>query len=105
MENEMKNFLKANKLTQDRLAAFLGVSGPFINKIATGKSSLPHLQWEKIKANGEWDSSMLTEPTAPAQEYGESRPKPDQAGRLIGLLEKKDEQIDRLLGIIEQLSK
>ena len=100
----MKAFLKANKLTQEALAAFLGVSGPFVNKIATGKSSLPYVQWAKIRAREDWDSSMLSEPTAPAQEYGESRPKPDQAGRLIGLLEKKDEQIDRLLGIIEKLS-
>ena len=104
MENELKNFLKVNKLTQERLAAFLGVSGPFINKIATGKSSLPHHQWEKIRGKEEWDSSMLTEPTAQI-EPGEQRPRADMQGRLVGLLEKKDEQIDRLLGIIEQLSK
>ena len=105
MDNEMKQFLKTNRLTQDVLGTFLGVTAQYINRIATGRTALPHHQWARIRAHEEWDSSMLSEPTAPAQEYGESRPKPDQAGRLIGLLEKKDEQIDRLLGIIEQLSK
>ena len=105
MDTEIRSFLRTNKITQEALARFLEVSGAFVNRIATGKASLPHHQWARIRAHEEWDSSMLTEPTAPAQEYGESRPKPDQAGRLIGLLEKKDEQIDRLLGIIEQLSK
>ena len=100
----MRMFLKKNKLKQEELAQYLGVSAQYVNRMAVGRASIPHAAWEKLRENSEWDSSMLTEPTAQI-EPGEQRPRADMQGRLVGLLEKKDEQIDRLLGIIEQLSK
>lgn len=99
----MRNFLKTNKLTQEALAQALGISSQYVNRMAVGRAEVPHHVWARIRQNSDWDSSMLSEPTAPAPD-GEARPRADQAGRLIGLLEKKDEQIDRLLGIIEKLS-
>ena len=54
---DIKAFRKRNKITQTELAAFLGVSQPFLSQVENGGSPLPSECLEKILANDEWDSS------------------------------------------------
>ena len=60
----MKNFykfLEVNNLKRKDLAAYLGVSGPFITQICKGERDLPAEKLAQIKQNPYgWDTSMLT---------------------------------------------
>lgn len=54
---DIKAFRKRNKITQKELAAYLGVSQPFLSQVENGGSPLPSECLERILANAEWDSS------------------------------------------------
>jgi transcriptional regulator with XRE-family HTH domain len=53
----LRLFRKANKLTQDDVADYLGVSKAFISQVETGKVSLPDTQYLKIIQNRDWSVS------------------------------------------------
>lgn len=52
-------FLSVNGLKKKDIAAFLGVSNAFITQLCNGTRTLPADKLALIKANEEWDSSML----------------------------------------------
>lgn len=52
-------FLSVNGLKKKDIAAFLGVSNAFITQLCNGTRTLPADKLALIKANNEWDSSML----------------------------------------------
>lgn len=56
---DIKAFRKKNNLTQADLAAYLGVSQPFLSQIEKGSSPLPAEYLEMILSHPEWDVSML----------------------------------------------
>ncbi|MBQ9660733.1 MAG: helix-turn-helix transcriptional regulator [Bacteroidales bacterium] len=59
---DLKEFRKANGLTQAQLGEFLGMKKSFISKIENGKEKLPPLKFRKLLDNDQgWDVSMLTE--------------------------------------------
>lgn len=53
-------FLSVNKLKKKEIAAYLGVSNAFITQLCNGSRTLPADKLALIKANEEWDTSMLT---------------------------------------------
>ena len=55
-----KLFLAQNGLKQIDIARYLGVSKPFISKIASGKELLPKHHLQKLMDNPDWDTSSLT---------------------------------------------
>ena len=52
-------FLSINGLKKKDIAAYLGVSNAFITQICAGARRLPADKLTLIKANSDWDSSML----------------------------------------------
>lgn len=71
---DLKGFRKANKLTQEQVADYLGIKKPFICKIETGREAFPEKHLQKLLGNPHgWDTSLLlnvsetlhTEPTEP----------------------------------------
>ena len=50
----LRLFRKANKLTQDAVADYLGVTKGFISPVETGKSSLPEDKLQKLLDNPQW---------------------------------------------------
>lgn len=50
----LRLFRKANKLTQDAVADYLGVTKGFISQVETGKSSLPEDKLQKLLDNPQW---------------------------------------------------
>lgn len=57
---DLKAFRKANKLTQEQVAEYLGIKKPFICKIETGRESFPEKHLRKLLANPHgWDISAL----------------------------------------------
>lgn len=62
---DLKAFRKANKLTQQDIAEYLGVGKTFICQIETGKNQLPKKQLERLLSNTRgWDVTLLSEPIA-----------------------------------------
>ena len=60
MENfDIKAFRRKNNIKQTELAAYLGVSQPFLSQVENGCSPLPSEYLEKIKSNPAWDSSII----------------------------------------------
>lgn len=57
----LRSFRKANKLTQEDVARYLGVGQGFISQIEKGSRPLPEDAAQKIKSNPEWDSTTLME--------------------------------------------
>lgn len=64
---DLKAFRKANSITQNDLAAFMGVGQGFISQIEKGDRPLPKEYISKLLANEfGWDTSMLQgEPSQP----------------------------------------
>lgn len=59
---DLKAFRKANKLTQEQVASYLGVKKPFICQIETGRNLLPRKHLESLLSNDEgWDVSLLSD--------------------------------------------
>lgn len=56
---DLKEFRKYNRLNQQELADYLGVSRGFISLVETNASKLPQSKLAMILANTEWDTSML----------------------------------------------
>lgn len=66
---DLKTFRKVNGLTQMNVAAFLGVSAPFITKVERGDNKLPDDKLNKLLSNDRgWDTSMLTGDVTEADE-------------------------------------
>jgi transcriptional regulator with XRE-family HTH domain len=59
---DLKAFRKANKLTQEQVADYLGIKKPFICKIETGRESFPEKHLRKLLGNPHgWDITHLAE--------------------------------------------
>lgn len=59
---DIKAFRKANKLTQDELATYLGTGKSFISLVENGRCALPDAKFSMILNNSEgWDISMFEE--------------------------------------------
>ena len=50
----LRLFRKANGITQDAVAEYLGVTKGFISQVETGKSSLPEDKLQKLLDNPQW---------------------------------------------------
>lgn len=60
---DLKEFRKANKLTQQQVADYLGIKKPFICKIETGRERLPSKHLQKLIDNPYgWVTEMLMKP-------------------------------------------
>lgn len=103
---DLKAFRKANKIDRAELAAFLGVSGPFISHIETGRSKMPERCVELLQNNDRgWvvpDGSAVAEPVPT---YGQTAQNwPAIVADLSAKIGEQNAQIDRLLTIVEQLT-
>ncbi|WP_418981747.1 LexA family transcriptional regulator [Alistipes sp.] len=58
--SDLKEFRKANGVTQVEAARYLGCTQGFISQIEQGMRPVPEEFVKKILANPEWDGSMLT---------------------------------------------
>ena len=58
---DLRLFRKANGLTQDALAEYLGVSKQFISNVETGRAPMPKDKMEKLLTNPEWSMEKYTE--------------------------------------------
>ena len=59
---DLKAFRKANKLTQEQVAEYLGIKKPFICKIETGREAFPDKHLQKLLDNAfGWDVSSLVD--------------------------------------------
>ena len=105
-------FRRLNRLTQDELAAFLGVTRSFVSQVENGRVDLPFEQRQRLLENDRgWDVTPLVESTVVgdgnAVNNGRDQVVSPDAGLVAALREaqaqnaKSQEQIDRLLGIIE----
>lgn len=57
---DIKGFRKANNLTQQAVADYLGIKKAFVCQIETGRHSLPSKHLEKLLNNTEgWDTTLL----------------------------------------------
>ena len=114
--NRVTLFRRLNKLTQDDLASFLGVTRSFVSQIENGRVDLPFGLRQRILENDcGWDISPLVESTVVGDgnvvNAGRDQVVSPDPGLVAALREaqaqnaKSQEQIDRLLGIIEGLQK
>lgn len=105
-------FRRLNRLTQDELAAFLGVTRSFVSQVENGRVDLPFEQRQRLLENDRgWDVTPLVDSTVVgdgnAVNNGRDQVVSPDAGLVAALREaqaqnaKSQEQIDRLLGIIE----
>ena len=65
-----EEFIHTNNLKKGELASFLGVSPAFITQLIQGTRKLPESKLALIKARGEWDYSMLSNPGADLPDVG-----------------------------------
>ena len=112
-----KAFRKANHITQEDMADFLGVKRAFISQIENGYVDLPEDRLFQILNNDKgWDVTLLQESPVVNGDGNNVNNGRDQvvspdSGLLAALREaqsqtsKSQEQIDRLLGIIETFTK
>ena len=124
----LRLFRKANGITQDAVAEYLGVTKGFISQVENGRVALPEEKIAKLLQNDRgWsfedykkmavallaaeipaqevekrDVILKLPDMPPAQHYHIS---PEEVESLKEQLRKKDEQIDRLLAIIESYGK
>lgn len=105
-------FRRLNKLTQEELGDFLGVSKSFVSQIENGRVDLPYEQRQRLLENDRgWDVTPLVGPVS-VQGDGNTVAGRDQtisadAGLVAALRDaqaqnaKSQQHIDRLLAIIE----
>jgi len=124
----LRLFRKANGITQDAVAEYLGVTKGFISQVENGKSTLPEEKIVKLLQNDRgWsfedyrkmavalmtvevpaqktetrDVVLKLPDTPPVQHYHITA---EELESLKEQIRKKDEQIDRLLAIIESYGK
>ena len=108
--DSLTTFRRLNKLTQEELAAFLGVSKSFVSQIENGRVDLPFEQRQRILQNDRgWDITLVS---VSVQGDGNTVAGRDQtisadAGLVAALRDaqaqnaKSQQHIDRLLAIIE----
>ena len=109
--DSLTTFRRLNKLTQEELAAFLGVSKSFVSQIENGRVDLPFEQRQRIlQTDRGWDITPLV--SVSVQGDGNTVAGRDQmisadAGLVAALRDaqaqnaKSQQHIDRLLAIIE----
>lgn len=57
---ELRNFRKANNLTQEQLGEYLGIKKSFISRVENGQVALPADKFTKLLENDRgWDTSAL----------------------------------------------
>ena len=91
------------------MAAFFGVSEPFISQIENGRSKLPESKADLLINNdrgwlvvGVDNNNKVAEPQAP---YGQTAQNwPSIVADLSAKIGEQNSQIDRLLSIVEQLT-
>lgn len=100
---DFETFISFNDIKKKDIAAFLGVSNAFITQLCAGERALPKEKYALIKANENWNTSMLEReyPEAPQKENKQEEPLLVQS--LLDLLKTKDEQITKLLDIIASM--
>lgn len=103
---DLKAFRKANKLGQNELADYLGISAVFVSHIENGRSKLPEYIAERLTNNDRgWvvpDGSAVAEPVPT---YGQTAQNwPAIVADLSAKIGEQNAQIDRLLTIVEQLT-
>lgn len=103
---DLKQFRKANKLSQNTIAAFLDVSTGFVSHVETGRCPLPEKMADSlINNNRGWvvpDGAMVAEPQAPYSASAQNWP--SIVADLSAKIGEQNSQIDRLLSIVEQLT-
>lgn len=112
----IKGFRKANKLKQEDIASYLGVTTSFISQIENGARDLPEPQLSKLLNNDfGWDVSLLRENVEPALKN--SSPKDsvvlseeaavllERINGLMKLLEEKERTIRILMQNLQNLAK
>lgn len=76
---DLKAFRKANKLTQEQVADYLGIKKPFICKIETGRESFPEKHLRKLLDNPHgWDITHLAEVSETPTETNNTPDTPEQ---------------------------
>lgn len=76
---DLKAFRKANKLTQEQVADYLGIKKPFICKIETGRESFPEKHLRKLLDNPHgWDITHLAEVSETPTETNNTTDTPEQ---------------------------
>ena len=76
---DLKAFRKANKLTQEQVADYLGIKKPFICKIETGRESFPEKHLRKLLDNPHgWDITHLAEVSETPAETSNTLDTPEQ---------------------------
>lgn len=103
---DLKAFRKANKLGQNELADYLGISAVFVSHIENGRSKLPEYIAERLTNNDRgWvvpDGSAVAEPVPTYGQTGQNWPA--IVADLSAKIGEQNAQIDRLLTIVEQLT-
>lgn len=56
----LKEFRRANNISQNALADYLGVGQGFISQMEKGIRPIPNNVIQKLLSNADWDTSMLT---------------------------------------------
>lgn len=111
---DLKAFRKANKLGQNELADYLGISAVFVSHIENGRSKLPEYIAERLTNNDRgWvvpDGSAVSESVPTCGQTAQNWPAivadlSAKIGEQNALLGEQNAQIDRLLTIVEQLTK
>jgi transcriptional regulator with XRE-family HTH domain len=104
---DLKAFRKANKLGQNELADYLGISAVFVSHIENGRSKLPDYIAERLTNNDRgWVVPDGTAVAEPVPTYGQTAQNwPAIVADLSAKIGEQNAQIDRLLSIVEQLTK
>lgn len=102
---DLKAFRKANSITQNDLAAFMGVGQGFISQIEKGDRPLPKEYISKLLANEfGWDTSMLQGETSQPSLVAEQLPQLSNVEILLReMLAEKEAKIDALQELIWEL--
>lgn len=102
---DLKAFRKANSITQNDLAAFMGVGQGFISQIEKGDRPLPKEYISKLLANEfNWDTSMLQGETSQPSLVAEQIPQLSNVEILLReMLAEKEAKIDALQELIWEL--
>lgn len=103
---DFKLFRKRNKLTQIQAAEYFGCTQAFISLIERGESKLPKEYISKIKADPNFDSSMLNEEFQQNnndEKLIENKETDiNTIHELIAAIKRRDEQVDALIRVNEK---
>ena len=109
---DIKQFRKRNKLKQEELAEYLGVTRAFISMVETGASKLPTEKLNLLVSNPHgWDTSMLINGSIYAGnnnsgdvnvQIGQNRASGDSSMK-IAVLEKENEMLREQIEFLKTL--